>query len=201
MNLYKGYGLIFGNYPQLDKRYILLISVLIVALFVGYKSYSPELKKHVKMVITQNSKSIKRIDQKRSIKNRKIMIIDKIYFPSSTKELIHYKLGKMGYFYNFFCDFYANFDLKIDERVGFEVKSDDGFRLYVDGKLVAKHLKDRPMESTKTYIKLKKGTHKIKLEYFQGGGHLGVEAYYKIGNSRYFIGEDSKVVTFKSFKK
>ena len=57
--------------------------------------------------------------------------------------------------------------------------SNDGSKLFIDDKLVI-DFDGLHGSSTKTgKIKLSKGMHKIKVEYFQAGGGLGLEVFYK----------------------
>jgi hypothetical protein len=76
------------------------------------------------------------------------------------------------------------------------LKSDDGFVLYIDNKKVAEFIGDRPIAKNEVTLFLKKGKHTFKLSYFQGGGNLGIKAFYKIGNEIHLVGENSSFVKF-----
>ncbi|MBC7264718.1 MAG: peptidoglycan DD-metalloendopeptidase family protein [Chloroflexi bacterium] len=56
----------------------------------------------------------------------------------------------------------------------FTVRSDDGFRLYVDGQLVAQEWWDGWHDVSPTRY-LNAGNHQVKLEYFEGSGNAKVE--------------------------
>lgn len=57
----------------------------------------------------------------------------------------------------------------------FHLDSDDGSALYIDGKKVTAVVGEGPLGRWKNgKVKLKKGKHDFKLEYFQGGGGAGV---------------------------
>ncbi|MFP4053004.1 MAG: PA14 domain-containing protein [Phycisphaerae bacterium] len=52
--------------------------------------------------------------------------------------------------------------------------SDDGKRIYVDGKLVVDDWRDQGMTEKTAKIKLTKGMHDLKVEYYQGSGGAGM---------------------------
>lgn len=57
----------------------------------------------------------------------------------------------------------------------FHVGSDDGSRLYVDGRLVVDNDGTHPMVYKSGKVKLTKGAHKVRVEFFQGGGGAELE--------------------------
>ena len=59
-------------------------------------------------------------------------------------------------------------------RWTFFVTSDDGCRLFIDGKQVVDAWRDRAPEESAGTTELKKGAHEIRLEYFQGGSGKAV---------------------------
>ncbi|WP_290797856.1 alkaline phosphatase family protein [Flavihumibacter sp. UBA7668] len=71
--------------------------------------------------------------------------------------------------------------LEIDKEgeYQFYTRSDDGSKLYINGQLVVDNDGDHGMEEKSGKIKLTKGRHAIKIEYFDGGGGLWLDAYYK----------------------
>ena len=63
----------------------------------------------------------------------------------------------------------------------FYLMSNDGSKLFIDDKLVI-NFDGMHGFSTKTgKIKLTKGIHKIRIEYFQAGGGLGLEVSFESG--------------------
>ncbi|MCX7804839.1 MAG: PA14 domain-containing protein, partial [Planctomycetota bacterium] len=61
-----------------------------------------------------------------------------------------------------------------DGKYRFFVESDDGTRLYIDGKLVANNPGVRPMRKRGTEeLDLKAGDHQIKIEFFENTAHAG----------------------------
>lgn len=72
---------------------------------------------------------------------------------------------------NFALRFTAN--LKIDKggEHRFWLKSDDGSRLIIDGKVVCDNDGIHPANEKKSEVELESGLHSIEVQYFQGGGH------------------------------
>ena len=71
--------------------------------------------------------------------------------------------------------------LKIDTAGSytFYTNSDDGSKLYINGKLVVDNNGDHGVQERSGTINLKKGMHSIKIEYFNGGGGYYLDAQYK----------------------
>jgi len=84
----------------------------------------------------------------------------------------------------------------------FLIASDDGFRLFIDGKPLCEFLGDRPLAKNECTVWLEKGDHVFFLSYFQGYGRLGVQAYYRptSSNTYNFIGVSSPSLSFKKIK-
>ena len=64
-------------------------------------------------------------------------------------------------------------DLFTPKKMGkyeFATRSDDGSRLFVEGKEIVKNYGTHPAQLEKGSVELKAGYHAIVLEYFQGGG-------------------------------
>ena len=60
----------------------------------------------------------------------------------------------------------------------FAVESDDGSRLFVDGKPVVQNGGSHPMSKAGGEIELQPGPHQIVVEYFQGNGQMGCKFYW-----------------------
>jgi mono/diheme cytochrome c family protein len=58
----------------------------------------------------------------------------------------------------------------------FATNSDDGSKIYVDGKLVVDNDGIHPPQTRRGKIKLTKGNHKVTLDFFQGGGGAELSA-------------------------
>ena len=184
---------------MLNKNWVFLIIMLILTSFVLSKVAFNTLDKNIKMTISQNKKSIKTIDQKYDIKNKKSYFIDIIDFESKNS-FVHSKLGNLGFSKDFFVDFEFTIELKKDEEIVFGIESDDGFALFINSKELFSFKKDRPMTLSKKSVSMKKGIHNIKIKYYQGYGQMGIRAFYKSDNKTVFIGQDSDNIKFKKFK-
>ncbi len=64
----------------------------------------------------------------------------------------------------------------------FTLNSNDGSKLYIDGKLIADSDGLHGFMAKRGTAVLSKGEHKIKLEYFQAGGGRGLELYFESEN-------------------
>lgn len=84
----------------------------------------------------------------------------------------------------------------------FLIASDDGFRLFIDGKPMCEFLGDRPLAKNECPVLLDKGEHTFFSLLFSGYGRLGLQAYYRptSSNNYNFIGVSSPSLTFKKLK-
>ncbi len=187
--------LVLKNFKRVYKIVFLYASSILIV-FIVYESYLFLKPQKISMIISQNDKPIKSIYQTRSVSSKQLKHIDTIAFPSSSS-LHHRTRGKIGKFYNIFIDFEATMFLKNDKQVKFFIVSDDGFILLVDNKKISSYPSVRAAKLNTQSIKLKKGIHKIKLNYFQGVGNMAIKLLYEIDSKRYFVGEDSKHVKWE----
>ncbi len=65
-------------------------------------------------------------------------------------------------------------NLEKDENMVLQLGSDDGGKLFIDGKLVIDHDGCHGLEPKETEIALRKGYHNLRLEYFQASGGKGI---------------------------
>ena len=61
-----------------------------------------------------------------------------------------------------------------DESMVFQLSSDDGSRLFIDGKMLIDHDGPHGMEPKEAEVALRAGHHAVRIEYFQGGGGKGI---------------------------
>lgn len=61
-----------------------------------------------------------------------------------------------------------------DDNFVLQLSSDDGSKLYIDGKMVIDNDGPHGMDPKETEIALRKGYHQVRIEYFQGGGGRGI---------------------------
>ena len=125
-----------------------------------------------------------------------LRVID--FAPGRMLETAQY--GKMGYRRNFFLDLSGKMKVGQGGTYRFEIRSDDGFRLKIDGKEVCAHPGDRPFGPTVCRARLAPGEHVFILNYFQGGGPMGLQARYTPpgGGKSFLFGEDSDALDFEA---
>lgn len=73
-------------------------------------------------------------------------------------------------------------DIPEDGKYGFFTNSDDGSKLYVDGKLVVDNDGDHGVMERGEAIELTKGKHLIRVEFFNGGGGYHLDVKYQGAN-------------------
>ncbi|HNG89546.1 MAG TPA: PA14 domain-containing protein, partial [Saprospiraceae bacterium] len=61
-----------------------------------------------------------------------------------------------------------------DDNVMFQLGSDDGSRMWIDGKEVINHDGDHGMDAKDSEVALRAGYHSLRIEYYQGGGGRGI---------------------------
>lgn len=65
----------------------------------------------------------------------------------------------------------------------FELSSDDGSKLFINGNLVVDNDGLHPTRSSRAHLRLQAGFHPVEIHYFQGPGHsLSLQWYYKPPN-------------------
>jgi hypothetical protein len=75
--------------------------------------------------------------------------------------------------------FFGEIEINFDGTYVFHLSSNDGSKLFIDGKLVVDADGEHGFSGTSGKIDLPKGRHKIRLEYFQAGGGKGLELLYE----------------------
>lgn len=181
------------------REWTFMALVILVGVFVLVKTVRLSLEDgDIAMTITQNKEGIQTIDTRRDASVTQTMQLQRIDFPQ-TRLLENDQYGKLGFSSNFFLDFDVAMQVAKAGTYYFMVSSDDGFRLKIDGKSVCEHPGDRPMQETGCRVVLEQGRHLFALNYFQGGGPMGLQVTYREaggGKARY-VGEDSDAITFE----
>lgn len=181
------------------KEVYFLLFVLLVGIFLLVKTVRFSWNDGaVTMKITQNRGAIATLDTPRKPLSTQKMNVKKIYFPQG-RMLETPQYGKLGFSNNFFLDFRTYAQIKKKGIYLFDIRSDDGFRLKINGKTICAHPSNRPMRSTVCKVKLEPGRVGIALSYFQGGGPLGLEARVQgPGDKRSrFIGENTGNIVYE----
>jgi len=183
-----------------SKTHIFLYLVLLTGIFILYKSVSFTHHGVIDITIAQQRGRVQTIDTPKNIGRKRHISIDRLDFPYS-KTLTHKRFGMLGFSNNFFIN--AKVAMQVDQKglYIFVVASDDGFRLTMDNTLICEHVKDRPYQKSICKVNISKGKHTFDLDYFQGGGPLGLHVTYTLkGKTFYDVGEDTSMITFKEMK-
>ena len=178
-----------------------LLYAISVLLFVLFQILNFEPKKNFILKIQANKDDISSIDDIRKIKLSSIKFIDTINFPSS-KYLTHLKHGPIGFDKNYFLDFRGKFNTLEKGEYEIKITSDDGYKLFIDDKIISQHIKDRPANSfDEIEIELDQGFHDFFMTYFQGYGNAALEVMYRKKGDKNFrhLGKDSKLIKFSPF--
>jgi hypothetical protein len=184
---------------KLEKEHIFLIIVVVIGLMLIIKTVKFPVDGTVNVAIMQHTGPIHSIDSHKKVGVTKHVIVDSINFLESSV-LEHPSLGNLGFSKNFFIE--AKTVMRIEEKgeYQFTVHSDDGFRLLINNQKVCEFSKPRKMLRTVCRSKLEKGSHNLKLIYFQAGGQMGLKAEYRLGNVHSFIGVNTDVARFEEMK-
>jgi signal transduction histidine kinase/CheY-like chemotaxis protein/ligand-binding sensor domain-containing protein len=84
---------------------------------------------------------------------------------------------------NFFVRWTGSFRLESAARLPFELESDDGSRLLIDGRLVIDNGTTHPMEAKSGTVELAAGEHRIEVQYFQAGYDHGCRLLWGFGRA------------------
>jgi hypothetical protein len=86
--------------------------------------------------------------------------------------------GVAEHFEWFAIQYKGSFSVETAGEWKFRISSDDGTKLYIDGKLVLDNDGQHPPKSIEAKVNLSKGDHKMVLEYFQGPRyHINLQVY------------------------
>lgn len=184
------------------KEQLFLLFVIGVGLLLLFKTVRFSFDEgEIALKITLQNGAVQNIDTPRTPKETRDMYVREIDFAEG-RILENDQYGKIGYSTNFFLDASVGMNVLTEGTYRFAVRSDDGFRLLIDGRKVCEHPGDRPYRTTSCQWQLEKGTHLFVLHYFQGGGPMGLRVSYGLEGKkpRYFIGEDSDLMTFEKIQ-
>jgi hypothetical protein len=186
---------------KIKSEYYFLIFTLFIGLFLILKMFTFPTDGVLHVTISQSKTGLSVLDTKRNISSTKIIRVDTINFLQG-RMLEHPQIGKLGSSKNFFMDIKTQMDVIQKGTYQFDITSDDGFRMKLNNKIACEHPGNRPMQTTTCQVPLEKGVYQFNLSYFQGGGPMGLKAFYQSrGGTRHLIGADSKEISFKAVKK
>ncbi len=108
--------------------------------------------------------------------------------------------GEFGpYKDNFAMQANGFFFLDKDDNIVFQLGSDDGSRLYLDGRLLINNDGMHGMSPMDAEVALRSGYHSIRVDYFQGGGGRGVQLKWaRFGQSEFKVIPESNFSHRKS---
>lgn len=181
------------------REWILMALVGVIGIFLLGKTVHFSLDSgEIALTLKQNDGGLVTLESPKKINLTQELFVRKLNFPEG-RMLENAQYGKLGFSQNFFIDALTAIRVETAGKYQFDVRTDDGFRLEIDGKPVCDHVGNRPMQTTHCTHTLNAGTHRFALEYFQGGGPLGLQVYYRRADAskRHFIGENTTGITFE----
>ena len=95
---------------------------------------------------------------------------------------------------HFYVRWIGRIKIPRDGKFTFFTESDDGSRLWVDGKVVVDNGGVHPMEEKSGEVELKSGEHDIKIELFQNDGLVGCKVSWESSGSAKEIIPDSAFI-------
>ena len=101
-----------------------------------------------------------------------------IDFPSSTN-----RFGATRLIHNFYARWTGVIEIQKDGNYIFATESDDGSRLFMDGRQIVDNGGFHLMQSQSGETELKAGPHEIKIEFFQGEGPSGCRVFWQPGDA------------------
>ncbi|BFM19780.1 PA14 domain-containing protein [Gilvimarinus japonicus] len=169
---------------------------LLIALTVN-KLIPPSVDPVLTMVLSKSNGQINRIDQARHISDTRTHLIDRVEF-NADNHFKHPTLGILGWSEYFYADINTQFKVTKASRYRFEVGSDDGYQLEIDGNIICEHKRDRPFQRNTCMQPLNAGKHQLTLRYFQGYGNAGLtfKAAPEGVSKLRFWGEDIKGISY-----
>lgn len=136
------------------------------------------LSRPVRMLLIKQNGQLETLDTPEVRDFALKMRLPSIDFPAGG-ELVHRQIGPLGYKANFFLEFECDMNVKKMGNYTFAVASDDGFRLWIDDKMIGEFLGNRSIETNAYQVFLNPGKHTYRLKYYQGYGQLGLFAGYQ----------------------
>lgn len=91
-----------------------------------------------------------------------------------------------GYTQDFVAHYHGELVVPAAGRVAFELTSDDGSRLLINGQTVVDNNDTHPARPREGSVKLSAGAHAIDVWYFQGGGLQSLDLQWKLPGSQAF---------------
>lgn len=181
----------------LNKNSSLSILLALVIIAILWRITPIYVDPVITLVISKNRAQISTLHQPRDIEMSREVMVDNLNLYEKSR-FRHPKLGEIGYGDQFFVDVNHEFTVKVAGQYRFNIASDDGVSVVIDGKLLCEFQQDRPFTMQSCPISLTAGKHQFKLSYFQGYGQSGLTVEYMntTDDKSYFFGDDSKYMAF-----
>ncbi len=176
-----------------DRRadWALTAALLVIAAIFVMVMTPPRMTPRMTLQFTRNAVPIDRLEQARQPAATSVRQVDVLNL-SADQRFAHPRLGHLGYGEQFFMDMETRFRTTRDADFLFEVASDDGFALHIDGRLICNHSGSRAMISQVCKAPLPAGDHSLQLAYYQGAGPAGLTVRYAAtGEVMRYFGENS----------
>ncbi|WP_049723660.1 PA14 domain-containing protein [Gilvimarinus polysaccharolyticus] len=178
-----------------------IFSCILMALIIltVNKLIPPSVEPILALTLSKSADKIDQIDQPRKISDTRTRLIDRVELNAGNR-FKHPVLGVLGWSEYFYADINSQFEVAKTSRYRFEVGSDDGFQLEIDGKIICEYKRDRPFQHNTCMRRLTDGRHQLTLRYFQGYGNAGLTLKAAPdGESKLkFWGEQIKGITYQA---
>jgi hypothetical protein len=155
------------------KNTVFSVLLAFFAALVIRQMLPPSVDAVLTLTLSKSAGPVSQIDQPRNIAKRQTLLIDRVELHADN-QFKHPTLGVLGWGEYFYADINTNFTVAKDAEYRFEVGSDDGFQLAIDGRIICEHKLDRPFQLSTCNLPLKAGAHRLALQYFQGYGNAGL---------------------------
>ena len=187
----------FGKLTSINLFMMFSVAMLLAIVFAVYR---PEQKHNISLQIDVDEQDISSLNDAHHTKLSTTQFYESLNFPSG-RELRHASGRPAGFNKNFFITARSEFEVSNEDTYDISVNSDDGYRLFIDDKMVGEFIKDRPANNDKFQLLLKKGKHTLTMDYFQGFGNAALQVKYKPShtNSYNYFGINSPEIKFIPF--
>lgn len=148
-----------------------------IALALWHKVRPPQVDAVLPLVYTLNGEPIRDLDQPRRPLRQFTVWVDVLDLHRDGR-LQHPRLGDLGRGEQVYIDLDVTIEVEQTASYRFEVGSDDGFALAIDGQRLCAYTGDRAFTPQTCTTLLLQGQHRLQLSYFQAGGPAGLQVRF-----------------------
>ena len=152
---------------------VLSVALLGAAVGMAMLMTPPRVDAVLRLDITHNAEPIQHLDQARAVRDQRTVWIDRLDLAEGG-QFRHRQLGQLGPGEQFFVDLELRLRNPESRLIHFEVESDDGFALEIDGERLCAFTAQRGLSAQRCPVLLSEGEHSLRLSYFQAGGPAGL---------------------------